>query len=152
MKKLYELKYLSDAFYKKYNKTRYPEIENKENRPYMVMLVKLDENTFAIPFRTNIRHKNCYKFHETSRSTISATGLDFSKAVIVNNPEYIGESANIDDKEYVELNDRYVFIIKKFITYVNGYKKYASGQVSEYQAQKYKYTTLQYFHTELGIK
>ena len=34
------------------------------------------------------------------------TGIDFSKAVIVNNSEYIGDSAEMDNKEYVELTDR----------------------------------------------
>lgn len=46
----------------------------------------------------------------------------------------------------------YHIIIKRFTTYVRGYIKYASGTLNEYQALKYKYTTLQYFHKELGIK
>ena len=152
MKKQYKLNYLSEEFYKKYNSSDYPEIEHKRKRPYLVMLVTIDDNTFAIPFRTNIRHNNCYKFQNTSRNTVAATGLDFTKAVIVNDNSYIGAAATIDDKEYVELNDRYLFIINKFRTYVNGYKKYAEGKMYQHQKNKYQYTSLQYFHDELKIR
>ncbi len=73
MKKQYKLNYLSEEFYKKYNSADYPEIEHKRKRPYLVMLAIIDENTFAIPFRTNIRHNNCYKFQNTSRNTAAVT-------------------------------------------------------------------------------
>lgn len=111
-----------------------------------------DNNIFALPFRTNIKHNNCYKFQYSSSPTDSVTGIDFSKAVIVNNKEYIGDIAEIDNKEYVELNDRIAFIISKFRTYIKGYYNYASGKANEYQSKKYKYTTLKYFHSELGIE
>ena len=151
MNKQYKINYLSEKFYEKYNHINYPEIEYKRNRPYLVMLITIDDNTFAIPFRTNIRHNNCYKFQATSRNTATATGLDFTKSVIVNDSAYIGAEATIDDKEYVELNDRYMFIINKFRTYVNGYKKYVEGKTYPYQKNKYQYTSLQYFHDELKI-
>lgn len=61
MGKKYELKYLSEEFYKKYNSVDYPEIEKKKERPYMVMLIKIENNTFAIPFRTNVKHTACYR-------------------------------------------------------------------------------------------
>ncbi len=150
-KKFYELHYLSVEFYNKYNTSEYPEIEHKNHRPYIVLLIKVDNNTFALPLRTNIKHSSCYKFQYSSRPTDSITGIDFSKAVIVNDLSYIGETAEIDNKEYVELNDRIAFIISKFRTYVKGYHTYVSGKANKYQAKKYKYTTLKYFHDELGI-
>ena len=150
-KKLYELHYLSAEFYKKYNASDYPEIEHKAQRPYIVLLVKVDDNTFALPLRTNIKHNSCYKFRYSSRPTDSITGIDFSKAVIINEEKYIGEAAEIDNKEYVELNDRIAFIISKFSTYIKGYYSYAEGKANEFQAKRYKYTTLKYFHKELGI-
>lgn len=151
IKELYKLHYLSKKFYDKYNSVEYPEIEHKQRRPYIVILIKIDNNTFALPLRTNIKHSNCYKFKYSSRPTDSVTGIDFSKAVIVNNYEYIGNIAEIDNKEYVELNDRIFFIINKFQTYIKGYYEYISGTSNKYQAKKYKYTTLKYFHKELGI-
>lgn len=152
IKKLYELNYLSAKFYNKYNSVEYPEIEHKAHRPYIVLLIKIDNNTFALPLRTNIKHSSCYKFQYSSRPTDSITGIDFSKAVIVNNSEYIGEAAEMDNKEYVELNDRIAFIISKFRTYIKGYHTYISGKANEHQAKKYRYTTLKYFHKELGIE
>ena len=149
--KTYELHYLSAEFYNKYNASDYPEIEHKTHRPYIVLLIKVDKNIFALPMRTNIKHSSCYKFHYSSRPTNSVTGIDFSKAVIVNNASYIGEVAEIDNKEYVELNDRISFIISKFCTYIKGYHTYVAGKANEYQAKRYKYTTLKYFHDELGI-
>ena len=60
--KEYQLNYLTPLFYEVYNSAKYPEIEHKETRPYMVLLVHIEDNTFAIPFRTNVSHNNCYKF------------------------------------------------------------------------------------------
>lgn len=149
-KKKYKLNYLSADFFIKYNSTDYPEIENKDKRPYMVVLVKIENNTFAIPFRTNIPHNNCYRFKNSSRSTQSVTGLDFTKAVVVNDSKYIGVPARIDNKEYVDLNRNYLFIIEKFKKYVSDYIKFVnSNQKPYYAAKKFKFTTLKYFHDEI---
>lgn len=110
---------------------------------------RTQNNTFAIPFRTNIKHKYCYKFKSSSRNTTSSTGLDFSKAVIVNNPLYVGKSATIDNKEYIELNNKYYFIIKQFKAYVQGYIDFISGNSKPFSPTKYQFTTLKYFHKEL---
>jgi hypothetical protein len=147
----FTLNKLSSQFYSVYSAEIYPEIENKPDRPYMVLIVKIDGNTFALPFRTNIRHSYCYKFANSGRDTKSVTGIDFTKAVVVNKCEYIGKAATIDNKEYVELSNKYFFIIKKFTTYLNGYLNYIKNGGNEYTAQKYKYCTLKYFHKELGI-
>ena len=150
--KIYQLNYLSNEFYRKYNSLEYPEIENKNTRPYMVMLVKIDNNTFAVPFRTNISHSNCYKFKSSERPTNKVTGLDYTKAVIVNDDAYIGATATIDNKEYIELNQRYRFIIKQFQKFVYDYIDYVNGKRNFYNEKKFKYTTLKYFHKELGLE
>lgn len=150
-KKNYELHYLSDKFYDEYNEAEYPEILHKDKRPYMILLIKVESNTFGLPLRTNIAHNNCYKFEYTSRSTDTITGIDFSKAVVIIDSEYIGSEAEMDNKEYVELNNRINFIISRFRTYIKGYYLYASGKADKYQAKKYRFTTLKYFHKELGI-
>lgn len=147
--KKYKLNYLSADFYNKYNSADYPEIENKANRPYMVMLIQIENNTFAIPFRTNVKHNNCYKFKNSSRQTNSTTGLDYTKAVVVNDNRYIGEAARVNDMEYIELDTNYHIIIKQFTSFVKGYIKFVNGTLNEYQAKNYKYTTLKYFENEL---
>lgn len=151
MKRFYSLNYLSSDFYYKYNSKNYPEIECKPSRPYLVMLIKIDKNTYAIPFRTNIRHKYCYKFKHSNRMTNSVTGLDYTKAVIVNDSIYIGSGATIDNKEFVELNNKYYFIVKQFKKYVDGYSDYVNEKLNEYEKRKYQYSTLKYFHNELDL-
>ena len=151
IKKKYQLNYLSEDFYEKYNNVDYPEIEDKDRRPYIVILVKIGNNTFAIPFRTNVTHKNCYRFKNSTRPTNSVTGLDYTKAVILNDDKYIGSAARINDMEYVELNRNYPFIIKKFKKFVDDYILYVNGKRNYYSMKKFKYTTLKYFHDELGV-
>jgi protein AbiQ len=148
----YKLNYLSAEFYARYNNAEYPEIENKDNRPYMVLLIEISNNTFAIPFRTNIKHNSCYKFKNSTRPTNTVTGLDYTKAVIVNDSRYIGAPARINDKEYTELNDSYGFIIKQFREFLNDYMEFTNGNKRYYSAKKFRFTTLQYFHKELGIE
>ncbi len=150
-KKTYQLNYLSAEFYKTYNSNDYSEIENKENRPYMVVLIKIERNTFAVPFRTNVSHNNCYKFKKSTRPTSTVTGLDYTKAVIVNDKKYIGEAARINDMEYTELSENAAFIIKQFKKFVTDYIAYANGKKNYYAEKKFKFTTLKYFHDELGI-
>ena len=150
--KKYKLNYLSAKFYNTYNSTDYPEIENKLNRPYMVLLIEFENNVFAVPFRTNVPHNNCYKFKTSTRPTHSVTGIDYTKAVIVNDSSFIGTDARINDKEYTELNDNYAIIIKQFQKFVSDYIKYAKGKKNYYAEKKFKYTTLKYFHIELGIE
>ena len=117
----------------------------------MVFLIKIDENTYAIPFRTNIKHKFCYKFKNSDRNTKTSTGLDYTKAVVVNDESYIGDDATIDNKEYIELNNKYFFIIRQFENYLQGYTKYAKGGANEFETKKYRFSTLQYFHKEIGL-
>lgn len=147
----FTLNKLSADFYIDYNTAAYPEIENKPERPYLVLVIHIDGNTFALPFRSNIRHDYCYKFVNSDRETDSVTGIDFTKAVIINKLNYIGDAATIDNKEYRELRHRFYFIVEKFKKYLKGYISYKKNGGNKYVASKYRYCTLKYFHTELGI-
>lgn len=151
MQKVFTLNKLSMAFYEAYPTVKYPEIEHKPSRPYVVMVVDIDGNKFALPLRTNIRHNYCYKFNNTGRNTSSSTGIDFTKALIVNDVNFIGGSTTIDNKEYVELMNKYYFVIKKFKNYLAGYIQYRKSGGNEFVARKYQFTTLKYFDKELGI-
>lgn len=153
MNKLYSINYLSNDFFNTMCTPERSEIENKPERPYVVLLVNISGNTFAIPFRTNLPHNNGYKFRKTGRPTKCSSGIDFSKAVIVNDKSYIGNTAFVDKEEFRELSNKSNFIIKKFETYVNNYIKVANGTTTDkYTVNKYQYSTLRYFHDELGIK
>lgn len=149
----YILASLSKEFFQDYDPKDFPELEHKEGRPYLVFLIKIENNTFAVPFRTNIRHKFAYRFKNTGRETESRTGLDFTKAVIVNEERYIGEEEKlIDDIEYIELDSKFYFIQNQFKRYVLRYHKHLAGELDERQSKAYRFTTLKYFHKELGIE
>ena len=141
--KNYKINYLSEQFYIDFNNSEYPEIENKTDRPYMVMLIQIENNTFAIPFRTRISHKHGYRFANSSRKTNKSTGLDFTKAVIVNDIKYIGLSARINDSEYNELDINHYIIIKRFKKYISEYIKYKKGLLPPQVSLNYNQHPLQ---------
>ena len=129
----------------------YPEIENKETRPYLVILFRIDNLNFALPFRTNITHKYGYRFKNSSRPKDSVSGIDFTKAVVIDEDKYIAEQTTIDNKEYIELDKNYYYIISKFEEYLHGYLEYINNPSSDAVSKKYKYTSLKYFHKQLHI-
>ena len=145
MAKIVELRKLSKEFYKAYPHNEFPEMEAKLGRPYVVLLVEINNVKFAIPLRTNIRHSYCYKFKTSDRETKSSTGIDFSKAVVISKDSYLGEETDINDKEYLELQEKAFFIINKFKKYVFDYISFKKNGGNEYITRRYKYSALKYF-------
>lgn len=150
--KKYSINFLTESFFYDHSRTKYPEIERKRNRPYMFIALRIEGNYFAIPFRTNINHKYSYRFGATGRKTVFSTGVDFTKAVIVDKESYIGEKVKIDKAEYNELRKKYFHVIAKFKKYVKGYITLSRKKVDMESNYKYRYSTLRYYHKELGIK
>lgn len=120
-------------------------MEAKLGRPYVVLLVEISNVKFAIPLRTNIRHSFCYKFKTSDRETKSSTGIDFTKAVVISKDSYLGEKTDINDKEYLEIQEKAFFIIKKFKKYVTDYISFKKNGGNEYIAKRYLFSTLKYF-------
>lgn len=145
MANIVELRKLSKEFYKAYPHNEFPEMEAKLGRPYVVLLVEIDNLKFAIPLRTNIRHSYCYKFKTSDRETKSSTGIDFSKAVVISKENYLGKETDINDKEYLELQEKAFFIINKFKKYVFDYISFKKHGGNEYIAKRYTFSTLKYF-------
>ena len=145
MRKIFNIRKLSNEFYKEYPLKDYPELEQKRNRPYVVLIVNYLGMKFAIPLRTSIKHKFAYIFKNTGRSTCSKTGIDYSKAIVVENMSYLGEKTNIDNLEYIEINYHQYFILEKFKRYVDGYIDYRKNKMNRNYSNKYAYSTLKYF-------
>lgn len=147
----YQLNYLSEKFYNDYPTCLFPEIESKNDRPYMVMLIRISDNLFAIPFRTNVKHKFSYKFsHKNKQGT--QPGLDFTKAIVIKDNSYIGIPARVNDFQYKELDIHSHFIISKFTTYIQDYIKLSQGLLPVEREKDFRYSTLKYFHKELGLE
>ena len=136
---------LENNFYKDYSTCR--EILKKTNRPYAVFLIKLNNLTFAVPVRSHITHKYSIK-------TIGNKGLDFSKAVVINDRQkYISKKyAYIDNREYQIIMEQKWKITKKMEDYIKKYKMALKDTSIPANKILCNSSCLQYFHTELGIK
>lgn len=76
--------------------------------------------------------------------------------IIVKNADYLDESgAVVDNDEYIETVEHIEEIKEDSLKYLNDYIAHVSGckvlHGREFE-RKYRYTTLKYFHQELGIK
>ncbi|MCD7950594.1 MAG: hypothetical protein LUG12_10110 [Erysipelotrichaceae bacterium] len=126
----------------------------KVNRNYNIVLFELDylNNCYVcVPFRSEMLHSNCYKFKYSKRN---ASGLDFSKFVIINKSIYIGQTSMVDPDEFNEFYAYKDLIHKKLEKYINDYVNHMKGirilNQQEYD-RKYQYSTLKYFHKELDF-
>ena len=141
-----KLHILTNDFYKDYSTCK--EILEK-TRPYCIATIKVDGYTYGIPFRTNIHHKFSYIFKGSPRSENS--GLDFSKAVIILKPTYIGPEAIIDSFEYSIFVQKKTIIANRFENFIRDYKKWVTNPIYFHKESLMEKTSLQYFHKELGL-
>ena len=137
--------FLTEDFYKDY--ANCTEIEQKRLRPYVMLIVQIDNLTFALPLRSHIKH--CYAF---ITDEINSCGVDYSKAVVVSKPEYIDNKRQprIRPNEYKVLVRKERTVTQEFMNYLADYKKAVKERANR-TSYTYKYCTLQYFHKELGL-
>ena len=147
---------LMNKFYEAYPQENYPELLMKPNRVYNCILFEFNEYFVCVPYRTEINHKYAYKFKRTERSKVHKSGLDFTKIVIVLNLDYIDSisAAIVDADEFKEtrehigvIQSRVCAYISDYIDYLNGYPNISKEEFN----RRYKYSTLKYFHGEMGL-
>ena len=154
----YQVLNLTQKFYTDYPDPPYKEIVRKNSRPYNCLLIQSHYGYFiCIPYRSHIRHKYSFMCKNSIRSKRAKSGLDYSKIVIVADSNYIGQTDAIVDKdEYNETRNNIEYIKNDAQEYVDDYVNYLSGNSTKYDKKEferiYQYSTLQYFHKELGIK
>lgn len=152
----YQILRLTDLFYKRYPNPPHNEILKKQNRAYNCLLFQTHYNYFiCIPYRSEITHSFAYLFKNSIRSKKHKSGLDYTKILIVNKTEYLdNKDALIDKDEYNETVKSLEKIKQDALKYVEDYISYIKGNKSMHPAEfkrKYGFSTLQYFHDELGI-
>lgn len=140
-----------------YPQNEYPELMQKQGRPYACLLISTEEYYICIPFRSSIRHSNAYLFTTTERARRSQSGLDYSKIVLIKNFDYIDTKtmAIVDQDEYVELMNNIQRIVEGALEYIDQYTKYRQGIIHLHHRQyerKYGKSTLPYFEDILGLK
>lgn len=150
----FTVKKLSSSFYNDFSPSEYPEILSNIERPYNILLFSLN-NTYdiGVPFRTHMRHRNGYLF---SSATIphSKPGLDYSKLIIFEKQNYIGDAVMVDNDQYAEVVQNIATISKEIHDYIEVYVQHKKGikvlHPREY-SRKYGFSTLPYFRHLLNI-
>ena len=152
----YQILQLSSAFYRHYKSPPYREILKKNNRLYNCLLFQTHYDYYiCIPYRTEISHSYAYRFKNSKRSRKHKSGLDYTKIIIITDSKYMDEKTIIIDKdEYKETIQYFSKIKKQALQYVEDYIAHIQGtnplSHQEFN-RKYNYSTLKYFHHELGI-
>jgi protein AbiQ len=141
---------LSAMFYEQFSQAE--EILTNENRPYYVLLMKLDGLTYAIPLRSHITHSYCF-IADTSGG--QNKGLDYSKAVVITESKYIDlRPVTIRQNEYNIYKKQKYRIEKQFSSYVARYKKEIRRRMKTPAlpgSAFCRYSSLKHFHEELGL-
>ncbi len=140
--------FLSSDFYNDYPSVKYPEMEQKTNRPYIQVYVEIDGVQYAIPLRSDINHP-----HVLWTDKENHCGIDFSKAVVINEERYIDATKNphLRQNEFDALRGKDYRIKTKMQKYIEKYKKARQDLSKPINQKLVKYSTLQYFEKEIGI-
>ena len=140
--------FLSQEFYNTYPMSQYPEMEQKQNRPYIQVYVEIDGVQYAIPLRSDIHHP-----HVLWTDKKKHCGVDFSKAVVIKDESYIDLSIepHLRQNEFDTLRGKDFKIKSKMEKYIADYKKAKKDLSKPINQMLVKYSTLQYFEKEIGL-
>lgn len=138
---------LSQDFFNDYPQSKYLEIEQKANRVYISIIIKISSYQFAIPLRTNINHK--WKMPLKSKPS---GGLDFTKTILLDNANYISSSpAHLPQTDFNYLKGKDNLIEKKFMEYIKEYVEAVKTSDPNKQGAS-KYSTLSYFSDKINYE
>lgn len=148
---------LSQKFLQDYPQDEYPEIMQKQGRPYSCLIIDThDDYYICLPFRSSITHKQAFLFKNTQRSQQSHSGLDYKKMVLIKDEEYFDRTvtAMVDDDEFVEAMKNLDKIASEASAYLDGYIAHITGSRSLHPREfdrRYRFSTLPYFHDVIGL-
>ena len=123
------------------------EWEKNKQRGYGLAIVSINNLRFGIPIRTTIHkaNKHCFK-------TIGDSGLDYTKAVLLEKDAYIsGETFKVKTEEFTKIKEHDHFIQQRFEKYVMDYIKAHKKKDSRVIDRDFRYSTLINYHKELGL-
>jgi len=154
-----ELKKLTQSFYD--NNSHIKEALDNHNgvwaegktRGYGIVVITVKNMNFAIPLRSNIKHKASYITVKSDRDHIRGKGLDFSKALLIEDISYISDQPfKIDKSELSRLRDKGFYITDRFLKYVH---KYCSAVIKNdrfvLSSEEYRFSTLSNYHSHFNL-
>lgn len=150
-----DLKKLSPEFYAEnehllevLDKNRHTnEWEQFKQRGYGLAIISINNLRFGIPIRTTIHKANKYCF-----KTIGNSGLDYTKAVLLEKDTYISsETFKVKSEEFTKIKEHEHFIQQRFEKYVNAY--IAAHQKNDMRVinRDFRFSTLVNYHAQLGL-
>ena len=134
---------LNSNFYNKYLDKE--EILKKQNRPYVIFVVNINNIDWAIPFRSNIRHKYAYMTDKTNNN-----GIDFTKAVVIDiNNDIDSQNVQIRQVEFNKIKGKEHVIKKDFQNFLKRFEKAINKpEISEHR-KILMFSSLNYFIEEV---
>lgn len=130
------------------------EVLIKDRRPFLLTIVRARGFTFAIPLRSNLPTSSNISNFVTKKSDKSAhkwSGLDFQKALIVEEDDFVNLCYPINKAEFKKLKASRERIEKKFADYLTYYIESIQNNTNKKHINLTR-SSLQYFHKELGIR
>ena len=147
-----DIRKLDHSFYK--DNTHLVQTLDK-TRGYGIVVISLRGGLkFGIPLRSNLPNAACFVTKtEIVGGQEQKKGLDYSKAVLIANDTYVSAAVFMiptDEKDSIskksqEIADAFEKYVEKYIHAVKNSHKYTLGN------REYRFTTLQNYHSELGI-
>ena len=152
----YQILKLNGRFYRDHPADQYPEFLMKEDRAYNCLIVDTHEDyVICIPFRTDMRHRNGFRFRGSVRSRKHQSGLDYSKVILLRDSRYLGDAhLMIDTDEYREMVRNISRIVYEVCAYIDDYVAHRKGDrlLDRHEFDnRYRFSTLRYYHGILGI-
>jgi len=133
--------FLAPAFFRDY--LNRPEIEQKADRPYILITVRLNGLLFGVPLRSNISHGYALWTDKANHC-----GVDFSKSVVIlDEKRYIDNTRKpkIRPAEFNALRGKEHVLKQKLEKYIVEYKKAKRLPNIPRNKTLLQYSTLQYF-------
>ncbi|GAD90098.1 hypothetical protein VHA01S_032_00480 [Vibrio halioticoli NBRC 102217] len=146
-----DIRTLKPDSYDRLSKDR-PQVLEK-NRGYGIVSITIDTLTYAIPLRSNMNHSNGFKTISMKRGNkLIWNGLDYSKALVVKQDDIEKTAFKLrEQKEFNKIQLNKEKIQTEFEKYVSAYLECVKKGTST-KDKRFIFSTLQYFHSELGIE
>ncbi|EPF72567.1 hypothetical protein GCM10025882_31930 [Acinetobacter gyllenbergii] len=124
----------------------------EKNRGYGIISLTVGGITYAIPLRSNLNHSNGFKTIPIKKGKqLFWNGLDYSKALVVKQEDIDTTTFRLrNQKEFDKIQVHKEKITSEFEEYVSSYIE-CVGKGTSTTDNRFKFCTLQYFHSELGL-